>query len=264
VPQGGQGAVTISYQRISNTGHRLSDGFLDKGGRSLNMAVYIEGDYAFTDRFSVTAGLPYVFGKYTDPNPPPPIFPFLPWDQCRCWQSGWQDFGFTARYNVVRAAGGTFALTPSVSVGVPSRDYEFRGESVQGRHLKELTLALDAGQRLDAISPNFSVLGRYSYGFVERVLDIPNNRSNTAVEGRYVLLPGRFAARGFALWQRTHGGLRVPGDPPQHAGNVFHSHLISARIYAPAERANGRPSSSVRPPSVRARSFSAWAASSVL
>jgi hypothetical protein len=214
VPQRGQGSLNISYQRITNTGHRLSDGFLAEGGQSLNMAAYVEGDYAVTNRLSFTAGLPYVFGKYTDPNPPPPPIPFLPWDQCHCWQSGWQDFGFTARYNVVHATDGTFALTPSVSAGVPSNNYEFRGESVQGRHLREVSLAVDAGKRLDVISPNLSVLGRYSYAFVERVLDIPNNRSNASVEGRYLLLRGKLAARGFAMWQRTHGGLRFGSVPP--------------------------------------------------
>ncbi len=226
VPQRGQGSVTVSYQRISNTGHRLSNGFLVEGGQSLNIAAYIEVDYAVSDRFSFTTGLPYVFGKYTASGPPPPGIPFLPWDQCRCWQSGWQDYGFTARYNVVHAAGGTFALTPSVSAGVPSRDYEFRGESVQGRHLREVSFALDAGQRLDVISPNLSVLGRYSYALVERVLDIPNNRSNATVEGRYMLLRGKLAARGFASWQRTHGGLRIGSDPSTSLGEIKTPELI--------------------------------------
>ena len=220
VPQRGQGSVNVSYQRISNTGHRLSDGFLDEGGQSLNMVAYVEGDYAVTDRLSFTAGLPYVFGKYTDPNPPPSPIPFLPWDQCHCWQSGWQDFGFTARFNVVHAAAGTFALTPSVSAGIPSNNYEFRGESVQGRHLREVSIALDVGQRLDVISPNLSVLARYSYAFVERVLDIPNNRSNASVEGRYALLRGKLAARGFGLWQRTHGGLSFGSPTDPTPGNV--------------------------------------------
>ena len=73
---------------------------------------------------------------------------------------------------------------------------------------------MDAGKRLDAISPNLSVLGRYSYAFVERVLNVPNNRSNASVEGRYMLLRGKLVARAFALWQRTHGGLRFGSLPP--------------------------------------------------
>ena len=69
---------------------------------------------------------------------PAGTIPFPPRDECRCWQSGWQDFGFTARYNVIN---GAFALTPSVSVGVPSHDYEYRGEAVVGQRLKEVRIS---------------------------------------------------------------------------------------------------------------------------
>ena len=89
-PLRGQGAVSVSYQTINNKGHRLTDGTLIPGGQSLNMAAFVEVDYALTNRLFLTLGLPYVFSKFTDQNPPPPPFPYLPWDQCRCWQSGWQ------------------------------------------------------------------------------------------------------------------------------------------------------------------------------
>src|SRR5262249_742279 len=121
---------------------------------------------------------------------------------------GWQDFGFTARYNL---ANGAFALTPSLSVGVPSRNYDFLGEAVVGRNLREVRIAVDAGQRLDAISSKLSVQGRYSYAFVERVIDIPNNRSNAALEGAF-LLTRKLATRALVSWQHTHGGLRF-GSP---------------------------------------------------
>src|SRR5262245_53407770 len=97
-PPKGQGAVTFSFQRIDNTGHRLSDGFLLERFQSVNMSAYLEAEYALTNRFSVSAGLPYVFTKFVDPNSTPPgVLPLLPKDQCRCWHSGPQDFGFTAR-----------------------------------------------------------------------------------------------------------------------------------------------------------------------
>jgi hypothetical protein len=214
IPPRGFGSLSFSYQSISNTGHRRSNGFLVEAGQSLNMSLYVEAEYSFTDRFSLAVGLPYVFAKSTTVNPPPAPIPFLPWDQCRCWQSGWQDFGFTSRYNLVSADDGAFVLTPSVSVGVPSHNYQFIGESVLGRRLKEVRIGVDAGQRLDAISPNLYLEGRYSYAFVERPIDIPNNRSNASVEGTYLLLQRKLAARGLASWQRTHGGLRFGSPPP--------------------------------------------------
>src|SRR6266511_2358406 len=67
VPQRGQGSISISYQRINNYGHILSDGNLFERRRSLNIFLYLEADYGVIDRLSFIAGLLYVFGKYTDP-----------------------------------------------------------------------------------------------------------------------------------------------------------------------------------------------------
>jgi hypothetical protein len=209
VPPAGTGAVSVSVQRIDHAGHRTTDGTLIKNGKSLDVSVYVEAEYAVTDRLVVSGGLPFVFGKYTDSEPPPPFLPFLPVDQCRCWHSGPQDFDATARYNLFS---GAFALTPSVSVALPSHDYNYQGEAVLGRDLKELRVGVDAGQRLDRISPRLSVQARYAYSFVERVLDLPNNRSNATI-GMSYRLRRALSARGLLSWQRTHGGLRI-GSPP--------------------------------------------------
>ncbi len=170
--------------------------------------MLLDVDYAITDRFSLAVGLPYIAAKYTGPLPS-----FAgEVDECRCWHHGWQDFGATARYNLVN---GAFALTPSVSFGVPSHDYAYFGEAVVGRNLKELRLVLDAGHRLDAISPRLSVQGRYSYAFVEKVLDLPNNRSNASLEAG-VLLTRLLASRVVFSWQHSHGGLTsVEVDTPE-------------------------------------------------
>jgi hypothetical protein len=216
VPPAGVGSVTVAVQDLDYSGHRLTDGTFYPVGGSAHNLIDIEADYAITDRLSVTAAIPFVFAKYVDPNPLPPFVPFLPVDECRCWQSGWQDFGFAARYNIVN---GAFALTPSLSAGVPSHEYNFRGEAALGQQLRELRIAVDAGQRLDIISPRLSVQGRYLYAFVERVLDLPNNRSNASLESEF-LITRRLAARLLLSWQRVHGGLRlgspsgIPFPPP--------------------------------------------------
>ena len=216
VAPAGVGAVTVAVQNLEYTGHRVTDGTFFPVGMSVHNRIDFEVDYAITDRLSITAGVPVVFAKYLDDDPLPPFVPFLPVDDCRCWQTGWQDFGFTARYNLVN---GAFALTPSVSAGVPSHDYNFQGEAALGERLKELRLAVNAGQRLDVISPRLSVQGQYSYAFVEQVLDIPNNRSNAALEGGF-LVTRRLEARVLLAWQRVHGGLRlgspsgIPFEPP--------------------------------------------------
>lgn len=201
VPPAGAGAVSIAYQAIENTGHRLTDGSVLKGYESVSRSILLDVDYAFTDRFSVSIGVPYVFAKYLGPEP---SFSGLPVDECHCWNQGFQDVGATARYNVID---GPFALTPFLSFGIPSHDYNYFGEAVLGRNLNEMRLGVAAGQRLDPISPRLSVQGRYSYAIVERVLDFPNNRSNLSIEPAFQISRKLFA-RAILSWQRTHGGLR--------------------------------------------------------
>jgi hypothetical protein len=229
----GEGDIAFTYQRIDNTGHRRTNGLLVPRGASLDMSLYLEAEYAFTNRLSISAGLPYVFAKYTDANPPPSPIPFLSEDQCRCWQSGTQDFGIAVRYNLVGAASGAFALTPSLSVGVPSHGYNFRGEAALGRDLREVRIGIDVGRRLDVFSRSFSVQGGYSYAFVEKVMGISTNRSNARMELDH-LIRGKLAVRGEAFSQRTHGGLRF--GSPQPPGLIFPGEVNTTELWYQHDR----------------------------
>jgi hypothetical protein len=45
----GEGDISFTYQRIENSGHRRTNGFLVPRGRSLDMSLYLEAEYAFTN-----------------------------------------------------------------------------------------------------------------------------------------------------------------------------------------------------------------------
>ena len=195
------GAVNFIFQNSDHEGHLLEDGSLLPGYESVSRGLLVEVDYAVTDRFSIRAGVPYIGSKYLGPEP---SFFGLPIDDCNCWNTGFQDFSLTARYNVLN---GVYALTPSVSYGFPTNSYPYFGEAVIGRNLTELRLAVDAGVRLDAISPRLALVGRYSYAFVEEVLDIPNDRSNASLSFGYQFTR-RFNGSLEFYWQRSHGGLK--------------------------------------------------------
>jgi hypothetical protein len=206
VPPGGVGSINVTFQRIANTGHRDHEGTMIRGYDSESETVAIDFDYAFTDRFSLAVGIPWVAAKYTGPNPS--LFG-LPIDDCLCWNTSWQDFGVTARYNLVN---GIFALTPSVTFGTPTHAYADIGEAAVGRHLNEMRIGIDAGRRLDELTPRLMVSGRYSYTLVEKATDstgteVGNNRSNASVEAGF-MFSRRLAVRGAVAWQVTHGGLR--------------------------------------------------------
>ncbi len=204
----GEGAVTVATQAVVHTGHILTDGSTLPVAESRSAAIYVEVDYAITDRISVTAGIPFVFARFVGPAPAGMRLPDV--DACHCWQQGLQDFGFTAHFNLLNRA---TAVTPSIAVGVPSHGYNYIGEAVVGRRLHELRFAIDAGTRLDVISPRLGVQGRYSYAVVERFLDVANNRSNIAAEVAYRLTDA-WSVDGTVLRQVTHGGLRAGTQPP--------------------------------------------------
>jgi len=228
-PPAGSGSVNVVFQGLDNTGHLLDNGSLLPDGKSRDASVYLELEYAITNRLLLAAGLPYVFARYIGPGPTPG--PQQPVDLCRCWHSGWQDVTFTAQYNVHT---GPTGVTPFFAVGLPSHAYLYRGEAVVGRRLREARLGVAVGRRLDALSSRLSLQGTYSYAFVERVVDVPNNRSNATVEGA-VLATRKVSVRGMAAWQWTHGGLRAGNGPPPPDGYPW-GEILTAEQFAQHDR----------------------------
>jgi hypothetical protein len=207
------GAVSLVYQWIDNTGHRLSDGTLLDDGKSRNQGLALVVDYGISDRLSVAVGVPFVSAKFLGPNPPP-VPPELqnPNDLDGEWHSGLQDLAVAARFNALAREG--FYVTPAVALVIPSHSYDYRGEAVLGRRLNELQLGVNVGRTLDFISPNLYATARYAYAFVEEAeVDVPHNRSNFGLE--IGIQPARrLTLQAIALWQRTHGGLRFGTMPP--------------------------------------------------
>ena len=209
LPQG-TGAVTLVGQQIDHLGRMFNDGTRVPVGKAMNFGVDVEFDYAFTDRWSISTSLPFILSKFTDSAPPPPFLPFPTVDACRCWQREFADLGVSTRFNVVDI-NRQFVLTPFAAVTVPSHGYDYAGEAVVGRRLKEVKVGAFAGQRLDRLLSGVIVEGGYGYSFVERVLDVPNNRSNGTMQVGFAL-PRGFSTRAIVNWQRTHGGLRFPDE----------------------------------------------------
>jgi len=207
----GVGTVTLALQYYDDTGRRFTDATRLSAGQTETVTALLEADYGITDRFSGTLGLPYIFARYKDGQPPPPI-PYLETDKCHCWNSSFQDFSLTARY---RLGDDPWAVTPHVKYIQPSHDYNYQGEAVVGFHRRELAVGVAAATRLEGLLPRASIHASYTYSFVERFLGIPNNRSNGVVELGYSVTR-RLYLHADGTWQYTHGGLRFgspSGDP---------------------------------------------------
>jgi hypothetical protein len=225
-PPEGLGAITLAWQYVDNTGHRLTDGFLAKRGQSATMSANLELEYGVTDRLSASAGIPYVFGKYTGSLPP---LSGQPVDACQCWQASFQDFSLGLRY---RFGNETWAVTPLARYSRPSHDYPFRGEAAVGKHLSEAQVGVSAALRLSGALSRANIQTGYTYAFVERALDdISVNRSNGFVDLGYVVTRRLYFRTGW-LWQRTHGGMRIGSD----TGNPF---PFPGELNTPERRAQG-------------------------
>jgi len=118
-----------------------------------------------------------------------------------------------------------------------------------GRHLKEVRIGVDREGSADAISPNlFSRAPLYSYAFVERRIDIPNNNydfQSLSIYLSYVCfllaaMPGggppicaerKIAGTWSRVVERTHGGLLFGSPPPERlrvTGEVNHPSVCAA------------------------------------
>lgn len=205
-PPRGVLALTVAFQYVENTGHRLDDGALLRVGQSDDASLLLEGSYGVTDRLALTLGLPYVFARYTSDGP---SLANLPVDTCRCWHSSLQDLAFLARY---RLGGRAFAVTPTLGFVVPSHDYAYEGEAVVGRRLREAQLGVSAGWA-PSRGPfaGLDAQASYAYAFVERPIDVPADRSFGALSVGWSPIR-RLHVGATASWQVTHGGLRVPAD----------------------------------------------------
>ncbi|HEY3122534.1 MAG TPA: hypothetical protein VGK70_00555 [Thermoanaerobaculia bacterium] len=228
LPPGGEAFISVGYSNLFVTKHYLGtaadpgDNVEKNRGHMRSQTVVAEVGYAVTDRFALSAGLPFTEAKWYRAggigNPHDPKI-----DDGN-YHSTFQDYRVEALYQVVRSP---VVLTPFVAVVIPSHDYQYFAHSAVGRDLQEYLLGVNFGGRLDRFLPGAYVQAKYTYAFVERVLGIHHDRSNGALELGYFVTPSlgaRFLASGFY----PHGGLvfRSPADfqGPTNATNPVFLH----------------------------------------
>lgn len=203
----------------------------NNSGEMRTQGVYFDFGYSLTDKFAVTASIPYMAKKYNPPRGQDPFAPYagrhlfpdgtVPLDDGH-YHGSFQDIGLRLRYNLTARP---FMITPYVEYNTPSHDYLFFSHATPGNHVKSLGLGVYMGSSLDRILPNAYIQGRYGYTFDEKVLDISRNRHIGDVEFGYFITP---SIRAFTILagEVTEGGLNIPGDigVPNAATNPRYFH----------------------------------------
>jgi hypothetical protein len=201
----GEGAVTVAYQNTQVENH-LSATTPVAVGTIDSHVMLVDVTYGLTDRIGVDFSVPFVSSRYRGPVP----HPGSAYDN-GSFHGALSDLRFAVRYNLTRAGA---VITPYIGTSVPSHDYVFFAHAAPGQRLKELQVGAYVAKLLDRGIPGLFVSGRYSYGFVEKVLDISHNRSSADLEVGYFISP---SLRAFAMTsgQYSHGGIDFPlgGSP---------------------------------------------------
>ena len=216
LPAKGEGSVSILYQDVFVKDHMQATTPVDNG-QIFSKTLLLDVTYGVTDNLAITFAVPWTAGRYSsnkqhplaDLSGPTPVFYGVqPLDDGTYHQT-LSDIRFDVRYNITKK---WMVLTPFIGTTTPSHDYVSFAHAAPGQKLKELQVGVSGAKLLDAIVPGLFVQGRYAYGFTERVLDIPHNRSDFSLELGYFATPKlRLLALGSA--RLTHGGIDTPPNP---------------------------------------------------
>ncbi len=193
----GEGTVSFSYQNLYIRDHIFPKGEIVDVGHILSHGLIMNVDYSLTDSLALSIGLPYIAADYGGPRPHQ-----LPIDNGK-YHPTFQDFRIDFRYNLSKRPA---VITPFFEVVIPSHDYEYFAHSAVGRRLREYHVGTNVGRRLNPILPNAYLQARYSYSFIERVLDISPNRSEAEVQLGYFLTK-RLSVLGLGEWMHVHRGI---------------------------------------------------------
>ena len=222
LPDKGVFNATLIYNDVSNLAHwgatwdapPQPDGSIDVKARTLAFL----GTYGITDRWTVSAALPYVNTRYKGP-PSHGGGPGFTVDNGE-WHGCMTDLRVGLHFQALERP---FALAPFVGYVTPIGDCYTRGHAANGRDLEETLIGLSVGKSLDPWIPRTYAQARYSYAFVEKVAGITHDRDNLNVELGTFFTP-RWNVSLYGAWQWTHGGITLP-VPPSSPHFLYHDQV---------------------------------------
>ena len=230
-PPRGEFLFSLGYQFLDDGDHLLADPVLlgiDFGstkvdfGKTRSQVLVLDGEIGLTDRLAVSGAVAFVGSKYTVGG-----FGEAYGADTGEWEQAFQDGRIGARFQVLNSP--TWAVTPSVSYGFPTTNYQTLGHSAIGRGLNELRLGVDVGRVLSfGDVPKAYLQGSFSYAFMEHP-DVghilvgdhhiePLNRNNLFFEFGY-FLPKFVTVQAFADYQNMRGGIDTRDFDHFHGGH---------------------------------------------
>ena len=220
LPDKGSFNATFLINDILNEQHWTSDGGTVGGTRVESQTYALLGTYGLTDRWMLSASLPFVNTHYSGPpsHGGAPGFDVDDGDE----HGSWTDLRVGLHFQALEQP---FALAPFVAYVTPISDYYYRGHAAQGRNVYETLIGFSAGKSLDPWLRRTYAQMRYSYAFVEKVLGEVHDRENIGLEIGTFITP-RWNVSAYGQFQWTHGGLSA--IPPSGPYFLNHDSLIQS------------------------------------
>ena len=218
----GSGSVLLSYQYIN-----VKD--FDNGDSKnpipevTTQSLYLEVDYAVTERWRLQLGLPYVRKRADPPSPHQPLALDPPRPEVSFIDDGkyrgeFQDFYLGANYLWIDAP---VRLEPFVRLVIPSHDYQFFANSAVGQNLWKVELGLEL-THFPLFSNWYYQLGG-GYAVVEETLGVNVNYFRFNAETGYFLAPD-FALKVFGIAKVGNGESAQKYPPPARTTENWFQH----------------------------------------
>lgn len=222
----GSGSISMNYQNIVVNDFRSSVSEVDIGEVQTH-SLYLEFTYALTDRWRLSAGLPYIRKRAKGPVvhdplalvPPRPEVPFI--DDGN-YHNDFQDYSLGVSYLWI---GDPVIVEPFVRLEIPSHDYPHFANAAVGQNLLKAEIGVDLTKLMPFSDWYFRA--ETSYTFVEETLGVNVNHFRFNGEVGY-FFNNAVAAKWFVL--AKHGkGNDANGGPPDRTTEAWFQHDRTAR-----------------------------------
>ncbi|MDH3719655.1 MAG: transporter [Planctomycetota bacterium] len=227
----GDASFRLEYQYIRTGAFDSSIGDIDIGNTDSH-AWLLAFDYAFTNRWTIMASLPYIRKRHTGALPHNPVLDFQnyrPPDLTVVddgeYHGGFQDIYAGVQYLAID--GPAFSLSPFVVYGTPVRDYPFYAHAAIGRNIWHIPVG--AAFTIRPYFSDFFFSGDVAYVFTEKSLGVDISHWLINLNASYYVTP-RFAPKIFATIKHGNKGLSFPDDfdvnDLDNEGWYFHDRTI--------------------------------------
>ena len=206
----------VEYQFVRTGDFDSGIGDIDIGNTEAHVLV-LSTEYAFDDRWSLTASLPWIRKRHTGALPHNPFLDlqpeYVPSDaeviDDGDYHSNFQDLFIGINYLIPR---GRFTLQPMINAGMPSNDYPFYGHAAVGKDLWQVQVG--SGFAYTPHISRFFFGGAVRYVFIESHLGVDVDHWLLDAEVGYSWTP-TLSTRLFLNAKVGNSGLEFPDDYPR-------------------------------------------------